>query len=172
MRLRQKSWQGRGVLNRNSLKLRSFLLQNQESNSKHCISYAPGHNTHWLQAKVNRSEERLDAEVELLTVNSLLVRYQNQTERFYHHDLERINQATKETVLDYTKFTPSANLLYIQTEAAGKQHQGAFAVFYLANEELTDCDFTELAEFDRIDLDQEIDWEQEIEDAKKLPSDS
>jgi hypothetical protein len=56
-------------------------MENQESNSKHCISYAPGHNVHWLQAKVKRSEERLDAQIELLTNNALLVTYQNQTKK-------------------------------------------------------------------------------------------
>ncbi len=139
MRLRQKSWQGRGVLNRNSLKPRSFLMKKQESSSKGCICYAPGHNVHWIQARVRHSEPRYEALVEILTEARLRVHYLDQVEIYSHHNVLAIQENLKKVVLNYIKFSPTSSLLYIQTEEPTGRHKGAFALHYLAKGDLFQC---------------------------------
>ncbi len=114
-------------------------MENQESNSKHCISYAPGHNVHWIQARVKHSEPRYDAYVEILTEATLRVRYLDQVEIYYHHDVLAIKQNLDRLVLDYIKFSPSSALLYTQIEEPGDLHRGAFALHHLGVGELTPC---------------------------------
>jgi hypothetical protein len=114
-------------------------MKNQESNSKHCISYAPGHNVHWIQARVKYQEPRYDAEVEILSDSTLQVRYLNQVEIFQHHNVCAIRANLNRAILGYIKFAPTASLLYIQTEQPDGLHNGVFALHYLAEEGLKDC---------------------------------
>jgi hypothetical protein len=114
-------------------------MKNQESNSKHCISYAPGHNVHWIQARVKNNEPRYGAIVEILNEATLRVSYLNQVEIYYHHNVLALQENLKKVVLDYIKFAPTSSLLYLQTEEPTAQHTGAFALHYLAGEPLSDC---------------------------------
>jgi hypothetical protein len=114
-------------------------MKNQQSNSRHCISYAPGHNVHWIQAKVKREEPRYDVVVEILSDTTLRLIYLDQVETFYHHNVLVIQYHLERAVLDYIKFSPISSILYIQTEEPTGQHKGAFALHYLAGESLSDC---------------------------------
>jgi hypothetical protein len=105
----------------------------------YCVSYAPGHQVHWIQAKVKRSEPRFDAKVEVLSSNKLKVSYLDQTIEFSHHACEQIKAALDSVVLGYIKFAPTSLLLYVQTEEPDGQHQGVFSVSYLCEGELTPC---------------------------------
>jgi hypothetical protein len=116
-------------------------MKKQESNSEHCISYAPGHNVHWIQARVKGQEIRYDAEVEMLSESKIQVRYLNQVEIFQHHNVLAILENLKRVVLDYIKFAPTASLLYIQTEEPDGLHKGVFALHYLCANELSACVF-------------------------------
>lgn len=106
-------------------------MNNQESNSKHCISHAPGHNVHWIQARVKGQEPRYDAEVEILSDSTLQVKYRDQVEIFHNHNVSAIQENLDRAVLDYIKFAPTASLLYIQTEEPSRLHNGVFALHYL-----------------------------------------
>ncbi len=114
-------------------------MENQESNSKHCISYAPGHNVHWIQLRVKRDENRYDVVVEILSDTTLQLNYLDQVEIFHHHNVLVIQYHLERAVLDYIKFSPTSSILYIQTEDPTAQHKGAFALHYLAGESLADC---------------------------------
>jgi hypothetical protein len=116
-------------------------MNNQESNSKHCISYAPGHNVHWIQARVKYNEPRYDALVEILTEATLRVSYLDQVEIYYHHNVLAIKENLKKVVLNHIKFSPTSSLLYIQTEEPAGQHKGAFALHYLTKGDLLECVF-------------------------------
>lgn len=105
----------------------------------YCTSYKPGHQVHWIQAKVKRDESRYDARVEVIAGNKLRVSYLNQSQIFSHHAVEQIQAALNSAVLGYIKFAPSASLLYVQTEEPNGQHRGVFSVSYLCEGELTDC---------------------------------
>jgi hypothetical protein len=114
-------------------------MNNQESKNKHCISYAPGHNVHWIQAKVKRTEPRYDAVVSTLGPYSLLVRYLNQTETYYHHDVRSITKSLSDVMLGHIKFCPSSLILYLQTEKPDHGHKGVFALYYLSQEKVWNC---------------------------------
>ncbi len=104
-----------------------------------CTSYAPGHQVHWIQAKVKRTAPRFDARVEVLTGNKLRVSYLDQSKIFSHHAVEQIQAALNKAVLGYIKFAPTASLLYVQTEEPNGQHYGAFSMSYLCDGELSEC---------------------------------
>ena len=104
-----------------------------------CTSYAPGHQVHWIQAKVKRTEPRYDASVEVLSENKIRVSYLDQSKIFSHHAVDEIQAALNIAVLGYIKFAPSASLLYVQTEEPNGQHYGAFSVIYLCDGELSAC---------------------------------
>ena len=105
----------------------------------YCNSFAPGHQVHWIQAKVKRAEPRYDAEVEVLSKHQIRISYLDQTKVFSHHDCNQIQAALDVAIFDYIKFAPTALLLYIQTERPNGQHQGAFSLSYLCEGELTNC---------------------------------
>jgi len=114
-------------------------MKNQESKRKQCISYAPGHNVHWIQARVMGQESRYDAEVEILSDSTLQVKYRDQVEIFHHHNVSAIQETLNRVVLDYVKFAPTASLLHIQTEEPDGLHKGVFSLHYLVEEGLSDC---------------------------------
>jgi hypothetical protein len=116
-------------------------METQESNKKRCISYAPGHNVHWIQARVKYAEPRHDAKVEVLSDTKLMVSYLNQVKIFQHHKAWTIQENLLKGVLGYVKFSPTASLLYIQTEGPNGIHKGAFALHYLSDSGLSDCVF-------------------------------
>ncbi len=116
-------------------------MENQESNNKHCISYAPGHNVHWIQARVKDQEPRFDAEVEIISDSTLQVRYLDQVKPFHHHNVPSIQENLDRAVLDYIRFAPTSSLLYIQTEETDGHHKGVFALHYLCENELSACVF-------------------------------
>jgi hypothetical protein len=133
-------------------------MRNQQSNSKHCISYAPGHNVHWIQARVKGQEPRYDAEVEILSDSALQVRYSNQLEIFHHHNVSAIQDTLSRVVLDYIKFAPTASLLYIQTEEPNGLHKGVFAVHFLTKGALAECVFEIGQDKPIATNDQDNDW--------------
>lgn len=104
-----------------------------------CHSHAPGHQVHWIQARVQRSKPRHDAKVEVLSDTQIRVSWLDQSHIFTHHNTAEIQDALDARVLDYVKFAPDANLLYIQTEQANESHGGAFSVSYLCPRDLAPC---------------------------------
>lgn len=104
-----------------------------------CASYKPGHQVHWIQAKVKREEPRYAARVEVLSKNQIRISYLDQTKVFSHHACDQIQAALDRAVLGYIKFAPTAQLLYIQTEEPIGEHQGVFSLSYLCEGELTNC---------------------------------
>jgi len=114
-------------------------MESQESNKKRCISYAPGHNVHWIQAKVKRDEPRYDAVLEILTDTTLRLSFLDQVETFHHHNVPAIQANLHRAVLGYIKFSPTSSLLYIQTEEPDGLHKGVFALHYLCAKQLAVC---------------------------------
>jgi hypothetical protein len=126
-------------------------MESQESNKKRCISYAPGHNVHWIQAKVKRDEPRYDVAIEILSDTSLRLSFLDQVETHYHHNAQAIRDNLDRAVLSYIKFSPTSSLLYIQTEEPDGLHKGAFALHYLAKGEIAGCVFAIEKRFDKVD---------------------
>lgn len=114
-------------------------IASSSSSSKECDSYRPGHQVHWIQARVEREKPRFDAEVKVIDLTQVQVCWLDQELVFYHHNTARIVAALNTNVLNYLKFAPDANLLYVQTEAPNELHNGIFSLFYLSDSELSEC---------------------------------
>jgi hypothetical protein len=114
-------------------------MESQESNKNRCISYAPGHNVHWIQAKVKRDEPHYDAVLEILTDTTLRLSFLDRVETFHHHNVPAIQANLDRAVLGFIKFSPTSSLLYIQTEEPDGIHKGAFALHFLSEAWLSNC---------------------------------
>jgi glycerol kinase len=104
-----------------------------------CDSYKPGHQVHWIQARVKADLESFDARVEVIGPTKVVVSWLSETHTFSHHNTAAISNALNARVLDYLKFKPDANLLYVQSEEPNELHNGTFSLFYLSSSELSDC---------------------------------
>lgn len=112
---------------------------NYASKKPWCDSHEPGHLVHFIQARVKDSEPRFDAEVQVLNDTQLRVSWLDESVVFNHHNTQGIQAALDAMVLNYVKFAPSADLLYIQTEEPDGLHNGVFSISFLARGELTHC---------------------------------
>ena len=110
-----------------------------------CDSYKPGHQVHWIQARVKAELESFDARVEVIGPTKVVVSWLSETHTFSHHNTAAISNALNSRVLDYLKFKPDANLLYVQSEVPNELHKGAFALFYLCELDLEPCIFRDNA---------------------------
>jgi hypothetical protein len=113
--------------------------QDKSSVGTTCDSYKPGHQVHWIQARVKADVESFDARVEVISPTKVVVSWLSETRTFSHHNTAAILKALNSRVLDYVKFKPDANLLYVQSEEPSELHNGIFSLFYLSDSELSDC---------------------------------
>lgn len=112
---------------------------NYASKKPWCDSHEPGHLVHFIQARVKESKPRFDAVVEVLSDTKVRITWLDQSMVFTHHNTPGIQAALDARVLDYVKFAPEADLLYIQTEEPDGLHNGVFSVSYLCRGEQTKC---------------------------------
>ena len=125
-------------------------MQSSETNSYNttsslkCQSHKPGHQVHWIQARVKSEEPRFDAEVVVLDETTVRVSWQDQTSILRNHLTARIQTALQEKASDYIKYAPSSKLLYVQSDLPNGTHGGAFKLFYLAEGDLSACQFQQI----------------------------
>ena len=120
-------------MNNNPLEVREL------TSAKNCQSYAPGHQVHWIQARVKREEPKVDVQIKILDLNRLEVTASDFSETYFHHDTELIAWALERAVNKNIRLAVRAKLLQIQTELPSDSHGGAYALFYLSPETLTPC---------------------------------
>jgi hypothetical protein len=104
-----------------------------------CQSYAPGHQVHWIQARVKREEPKVDVQIKILDLNRLEITASDFSKIYFHHDSELITRALDRAVGNHIQLAIKAKLLQIQTELPSEIHGGAYALFYLSPETLTPC---------------------------------
>jgi hypothetical protein len=107
--------------------------------AKSCQSYAPGHQVHWIQARVKREEPKVDVQIKILDLNRLEIASSDFTSVYFHHNTELVAQALGRSCNDQIKLALKAKLLEIQTELPSDIHGGVFALFYLSSDQLTPC---------------------------------
>jgi hypothetical protein len=107
--------------------------------ARNCQSYAPGHQVHWIQARVKREEPRVDVQIKILDLNRLEITGSDFISVYFHHNTELVAKALGRSVNDHIKLALKAKLLEIQTELPNDIHGGAFALFYLSSDQLTPC---------------------------------
>ena len=110
-----------------------------------CDSYKPGHQVHWIQARVKADVESFDARVEVISPTKVVVSWLSETNTFSHHNTAAILKDLNSRVLDFVKFKPDASLLYVQSEEPSELHKGAFSLFYLCESDLEPCIFRDNA---------------------------
>ena len=110
-----------------------------------CDSHKPGHQVHWIQARVKADVASFDAQVEVISPIKVVVRWLSETRTFSHHNTAAILKALNSRVLDFVKFKPDASLLYVQSEEPSELHNGAFSLFYLCESDLEPCIFRDNA---------------------------
>jgi hypothetical protein len=110
-----------------------------ESFPQDCSLYKPGHKTHFIQLNVMRDKERFPAEVELIDLETLEIKYNGQVVQLKTHDAVGVNFDCLHAFEDEISFAPEARLLYINVEGPTELTKGAWRPVYLAQGEMQGC---------------------------------
>jgi len=110
-----------------------------ESFPQDCSLYKPGHKTHFIQLNVMRDKERFPAEVELIDLETLEIKYNGQVVQLKTHDAVGVNFNCLHAFEDEISFAPEAQLLYINVEGPTELTKGAWRPVYLARGKMQDC---------------------------------
>jgi len=110
-----------------------------ESFPQDCWLYKPGHKTHFIQLNVMRDKERFPAEVELIDLETLEIKYNGQVVQLKTHDAVGVNFDCLHAFEDEISFAPEAQLLYINVEGPTELTKGAWRPVYLARGKMQDC---------------------------------
>jgi len=110
-----------------------------ESFPQDCSLYKPGHKTHFIQLNVMRDKERFPAEVELIDLETLEIKYNGQVVQLKTHDAVGVNFDCLHAFEDEISFAPEAQLLYINVEGPTELTKGAWRPVYLARGKMQDC---------------------------------
>jgi hypothetical protein len=106
---------------------------------RHCRLYKPGHQVHYIQARVKRSAPRYAATVSYLGPDTIRVDYNGFSLTRKHHNAIALAFAALQALDQEVEFAPDAELLYIKRENPNDQHGGVWALFYLCEGELVGC---------------------------------
>ena len=110
-----------------------------ESFPQDCWLYKPGHKTHFIQLNVMRDKERFPADVELIDLETLEVKYNNQIVQLKTHDAVGVHFDCLHAFENETSFAPEAQLLYIKVSGLAGFKEDAWRSVYLVHGKLTDC---------------------------------
>jgi hypothetical protein len=110
-----------------------------ESFPQDCWLYKPGHKTHYIQLNVMRDKERLPAEVELIDLETLEIKYNDQVVQLKTHDAVGVHFDCLHAFENEISFAPEANLLYIKVNGPPEQTKGEWRPVCLAVAEMMDC---------------------------------
>jgi len=110
-----------------------------ESFPQDCWLYKPGHKTHFIQLNVMRDKEKFPAEVELIDLETLEVKYNNQIVQLKTHDAVGVHFDCLHAFENEISFAPEAQLLHIQVDGPTELTKGAWRPVYLARGEMQGC---------------------------------
>jgi hypothetical protein len=110
-----------------------------ESFPQDCWLYKPGHKTHFIQLNVMRDKERFPAEVELIDLETLEVKYNGQVVRLKTHDAVGVHFECLHAFQNEISFAPEAQLLHIKVSGPTELTKGAWRPVYLAQGEMQAC---------------------------------
>ena len=104
-----------------------------------CESYEPGHNVHYIQAKVKAHLPRFWANVDLIGPKAVRVVTDKQDQVLFHHCAIELYMWTMVAVDGEVKYSPEAKLLYIRLDEYRGVKQDVWIMAYLSEGELTPC---------------------------------
>jgi hypothetical protein len=104
-----------------------------------CASYEPGHNVHFIQARVKAHLPRFWAKVDLIGPKAVRVVTDRQDQVLFHHKAIELYMWTLVAHEGEVKYSPESRLIYIRVD----QHQGekddVWIMAYLSEHELSPC---------------------------------
>jgi len=103
-----------------------------ESFPEDCWLYKPGHKTHFTQLNVMRDKERFPAEVELIDLETLEIKYNDQVVQLKTHDAVGVHFDCLHAFENEISFAPEALLLHIQVSGPTGFKEDAWRSVYLA----------------------------------------
>jgi hypothetical protein len=104
-----------------------------------CESYEPGHNVHYIQAKVKAHLPRFWANVDLIGPKAVRVVTDKQDQVLFHHSAIELYMWTMVAVDGEVKYAPESKLLYIRLDQYRGVKQDVWIMAYLSEEELAPC---------------------------------
>jgi hypothetical protein len=104
-----------------------------------CESYEPGHNVHYIQAKVKAHLPRFWASVDLIGPKAVRVVTDKQDQLLFHHSAIELYMWTMVAVDGEIKYSPESKLLYIRLDEYQGVKQDVWIMAYLSENELAPC---------------------------------
>jgi hypothetical protein len=104
-----------------------------------CASFEPGHNVHYIQAKVKAHLPRFWANVDLIGPKAVRVVTDKQDQVLFHHSAIELYMWTLVAYEGELKYSPESKLLYIRLDEYQGEKQDVWIMAHLAETDLTHC---------------------------------
>ena len=118
-----------------------------------CASYEPGHNVHFIQARVKAHLPRFWAKVDLIGPNAVRVVTQKQDQVLFHHSAIELYMWTLVAHEGEIKYCPESKLLYVRLDEYRGVKQDVWIMAYLSEGELSPCkELREVSSFTEAEL--------------------
>ena len=118
-----------------------------------CASYEPGHNVHFIQARVKAHLPRYWAKVDLIGPNAVRVVTQKQDQVLFHHSAIELYMWTLVAHEGEIKYCPESKLLYVRLDEYRGVKQDVWIMAYLSEGELSPCkELREVSSFTEAEL--------------------
>ncbi|MCF8529212.1 MAG: hypothetical protein K9G13_03690 [Aquiluna sp.] len=104
-----------------------------------CALYTPGHNVHYIQAKVYREAKKYPATVELISTTQVRVKTRRQDQVLYNHNATELYMQALAALNGEINYAPNSHLLYILHEQASKSVKEAWLMASLSEKPMGDC---------------------------------
>jgi hypothetical protein len=113
-----------------------------------CASFEPGHNVHYIQARVKAHLPRFWAKVDLIGPKAVRVVTDKQDQVLFHHAAIELYMYTLIALDGEVKYSPASQLIYVHLEKHLNFPTDVWIMAYLSESELTPCfEFNESQEF-------------------------
>jgi hypothetical protein len=118
-----------------------------------CASYEPGHNVHFIQARVKAHLPRYWAKVDLIGPKAVRVVTQKQDQVLFHHSAIELYMWTLVAHEGEIKYCPESKLLYVRLDEYRSVKQDVWIMAYLSEDELSPCkDLRDVSSFSEAEL--------------------
>ncbi len=104
-----------------------------------CASYEPGHNVHFIQARVKAHLPRFWAKVDLIGPNAVRVVSEKQDQVLFHHNAIELYMWTMVAHEGEIKYCPESRLIYIRVDEYLGDKEDVWIMAYLSEGDLTPC---------------------------------
>ncbi len=104
-----------------------------------CASYEPGHNVHFIQARVKAHLPRFWAKVELIGPKAVRVVTDKQDQVLFHHKAIELYMWTLVAHEGEVKYSPESKLLYVRLDEYRGVKQDVWIMAYLSEGDLCQC---------------------------------